>query len=96
MHIPILDDYVLTTDAHNFIVNQKMTTQEGANKGKEYLLQIGFYPCLPQALEAVLTKKMLRSTRRTLNGLVSEHTELVGTIRELFPKVKQGPKLVKR
>lgn len=90
MKVPIIDDFVMTSDANNFILNQKMIVQEGENKGKEYLLQVGFYPSIIQALEAVLTKKMLRSTKRTLQTLVSEHTALLDDVRGLFPTLKRA------
>lgn len=89
MHIPITDEYVITSDSCNFILNEKMVGQKGKKKGKEYLSAIGFYPTLIQALDAVLTKKMLKSTKRTLNGLIREHTALVGHLRGLLPKVKE-------
>jgi len=84
MKVQVTDDYVLTSDAHNIILNQRQIVQEGKNKGKERLVPVGFYPSVIQAVQALLTKKMLRSTKRTLKGLVTEHHELLDEIRGLF------------
>jgi len=74
----------LTTDAYNFILNEVQVVQNGKNKGKEYLVAIGFYPDIPQLLDGLISKKMLRSRARTLEGFLSEHAKLVEEIRELF------------
>ena len=92
MYVSITDNYILTSDANNIILNEKLIVQEGDNKGKEYLSAVGFYPTLVQACEAVITKKGLRSAKRTLKGLVSEHHELLEHIKSLFPTLKQALK----
>lgn len=74
----------MTTDAYNFILNEVQVVQNGKNKGKEYLVAIGFYPDIPQLLDGLISKKMLRSRARTLEGFLSEHAKLVEEIRELF------------
>jgi hypothetical protein len=84
MRIEITDEYILTSDAYNVIVNERGIVQEGKNRGKEVLKPVGYYPCLIQAIEGVLTKKMRRSTKRTLQTLVREHTELLTHIKGLF------------
>lgn len=89
MKIDLIDNYVLTTDPCNYIINERVTVQTGKNKGKEGLNVIGFYPTLVQALEGLINEKMLHSKAHTLNGLVKEHTELVASFKELLPKLKE-------
>ena len=84
MKVEITDDYVLTSDAHNIILNEKKMVQTGKNKGKVILEPIAFYPSIVQALEGVLRKKGLRSKARTLKTLLREHTELLRHIKGLF------------
>ena len=92
MKVKINDEYVLTSDAHNIILNRVAIIQEGKNKGKERLDAIGFYPSVVQACEGVLRQKGLRSTARTLKTLISEHHELLNHIRGLLPTLKQALK----
>jgi hypothetical protein len=90
MKIELVEGYVLTTDAYNFILNEVQTVQEGKNKGKEYLVAIGFYPTIAQLLEGLISKEMLKSRARTFDGFLSEHKRLAEEIRELF-KTKIKP-----
>ena len=43
MRIQITDDYVMTSDTYNFILNRKVTVQKGKHDGEEALDPIGFY-----------------------------------------------------
>jgi len=89
MKVKITDDYFLTSDAHNIILNKKSIIQEGKNKGKERLEAIGFYPSIVQAFDGLIRQKILHSTKRTLKGLVTEHHELLSDIREKFKSAKE-------
>lgn len=89
MKVKITDKYYLTSDAHNIILNELSIVESGENKGKEYLKAIGFYPSIVQAFEGLLRLKGIRSKARTLEGLISEHSELVETIKGLFPTVQK-------
>ena len=84
MHIQITDKYVMTSDAHNFILNEVQIGQKGKSEGKRRLVPIGFYSNVSSLCEAVITKKMRSSTTRTMKTFLQEHTELVDEIRRLF------------
>jgi len=84
MKIQITDDYVMTSDAHNFILNVVETVQKGKTAGQTRLRAVGFYQSVEDLVEGLISKKMKQSTKRTLKAFLQEHTELVGEIRRLF------------
>jgi hypothetical protein len=86
MKIQLTDEFVLTCDSHNFVLNQVrvVTDKKSKNFGKTVLDSIGFYTNIPSLIEALITKKMMQSTRKTLNGLLSEHSGLCDEMRALF------------
>jgi hypothetical protein len=88
MKVELIDDYVLTTDPYNFILNKKGAVQKGENKGKETLTVIGYHSSLISVFEALLNEKIHDSNARTLNGLVRDYQTLIEELRKLFPKVK--------
>ena len=89
MKVPITDKFVLTSDAHNIILNELFIVASGKNKGSEYLKAIGFYPGIVAAFEGLMRLKGIRSLARTLEGLVREHNDLLDTFRRLFPTVQE-------
>ena len=87
MKVPLVGKYVMTSDPHNFILNESSMVKSGKNKGKEHLKAVGFYPTIPQLVEGMISKKMMTASKaRTLNGLVREHSGLVADIKSLFSK----------
>jgi hypothetical protein len=84
MKIPIIDNVVMTSDAHNIILNKEVVYEKGKNIGKKYLVATGFYPDVVTALESLLNEKMGESKARTLKGLCKEHHELVRVFREML------------
>ena len=94
MKIQITDDYVMTSDTYNFILNRKVTVQKGKHAGEEALDPIGFYSRVEDLLVSLIDKKMARSTKRTLKGFLQEHRDFCAEIRSLFDKgiIQQGKK----
>ena len=88
MNIDLVDNYVLTSDPHNFILNERLTTQEGKNKGKQYLSVVGFYPTIAQALRGLVTKKLRNSDLTSAKDLLQAHTELTERIEGMFQVLK--------
>ena len=80
MEIQITDEYVMTSDAHNFILNEVEIGKTGKCAGKRRLRPVGFYGSVPDLAEAVISKKM----KSTMKAFLSEHTQLVDEIRQLF------------
>lgn len=94
MKINIIEDYYLTSDAYNFVLNKETEVQEGEHKGEKTLVAIGFFPTILQALESLVDVKMRASTTRTLKGLIKEYMELTGqlcnTYKSLRTQVKES------
>ena len=84
MNIDLVDDYVLTTDPYNFILNQKQVIEKGDNKGQEHLVIIGFYPSIVGALQGLVSKKMKASRCKTARTLLEEHTALTERLEVIF------------
>lgn len=84
MEIQITDEYVMTSDPHNFILNRVTIGKSGKSEGQRLSHPVGFYSNVPDLCEAIITKHLRSSTTRTMKELLSEHTRLVGGIRSLF------------
>ncbi len=84
MLIDLVDDYVLTSDPHNFILSQRKVKEEGKAKGQEYLEIVGFYPTIAGAFQGLTTKKLRASSCKTAEALLREHTEIAERIEAIF------------
>uniref|UniRef100_A0A6M3KNC4 DUF5405 domain-containing protein n=1 Tax=viral metagenome TaxID=1070528 RepID=A0A6M3KNC4_9ZZZZ len=84
MNIQITDNYVMTSDAYNFILNEVHVIETGKKAGKTTLVPIGYYPSVVSLCEGLISKKLRQSTKRTLKTFLQEHTELVDEIKGLF------------
>ena len=84
MKVQITDEYVMTSDAHNFILNEVVIGQKGKSEGVQRLEPVGYYNSVPALCEAVVAKRLKSSTARTMKGLLQEHTALVEDLRRLF------------
>lgn len=84
LNIRIDDKFTLTSDTHNFIVNEHWTPAEGKLKGKEQLRAIGFYPTLAQAVSSLLNHKMRDSTAQSLKALRTEQSAFTAHVRALL------------
>lgn len=51
MNIQINDNYRITSDKHNVILEEKKVAEKGKNAGQAYYKQIAFYPSLQLALK---------------------------------------------
>ncbi|MGY9383347.1 DUF5405 family protein [Citrobacter braakii] len=60
IRIDINNQYVITSDRYQFILQEKKIATSGKNEGKEWLDVVGYYPTIPKlvsgfALHALLT-----------------------------------------
>ena len=58
MEIQITDQYVMTSDAHNFILNDVQIGKTGKSAGKRRLSPVGFYKSVSDLCEGIISKKM--------------------------------------
>lgn len=84
MEIQITDDYVMTSDAHNFILNEVTTVKEGKDKGNRRLRPVAFYSCVEDLVQGIIDRHMRASTTRTMKAFIQEYQALTGEIRNLF------------
>jgi hypothetical protein len=80
MRVPIVDNIVLTSDPHNFVLNR----EEVGKNGIKRLRPFAFYPTVCGAIEGCLETKMRESTVSSLKMLLTEHSKLVQHLRELL------------
>ena len=83
MQVPINNDYRISSDAYNIILEQKFIVQEGKNKGNEYWQATGFYPTIRQALEGYVNVRQRKSGAKTWVGLEKLTKQLYGEIQAI-------------
>jgi len=84
MKIQIMDEYVMTSDAHNFILNEVTIVKTGKSAGTQRLVPVAYYSRVSDLVEGIIDRKMRGSLARTMKGFIQEHTALVDEIRQLF------------
>ncbi len=80
MRVPIVDNIVLTSDPHNFVLNREVVGKNGIKR----LRPFAFYPTVCGAIEGCLETKMRESTASSLKMLLTEHSKLIQHLRELL------------
>jgi len=88
MNIQINEEYRITSDQHNVILNKKMEKKEGSTKTEDTYRQIAFYPNLQQACVGIL-QKSINLSEDTVSSL-EELVELVNDVEEnIISTIKQ-------
>ena len=86
MEIQITDDYVMTSDPHNFILNEVGVGKTGKNAGNVRLNAVAYYPCISDLCTGLVDRKLRSSTATTIEALVAEHNALCEKIEDIFKK----------
>ena len=86
MQIKITDDYVMTSDSCNFILNEAVVGKTGKNIGKERLKPVGFYSCISDLCDGLVNKVLRSSNAETIEALVAEQNALCEKIEDIFRK----------
>lgn len=84
MNIQLDPNHRLTTDKHNYIIEQKCVYEKGKNIGETYWRQILYYPQLHQAIGGYCERFLRESSVTTTQGL----NEAVRGLSELVEDVK--------
>ena len=77
MNIRITEDYRLTSDAYNFIVEKRSITGPDSKKiapGTEKWKQLSSHPTIELACKGLLRHKLLDSDAQSLKELIEVHT----------------------
>lgn len=80
MKIKLSDDYQLTSDRLQYIIQEKKVVKEGKTQGKEYWDNIGYYSTLQGALDSYVNMRVRISDKNTL-------TELLAYLKEIKKEV---------
>lgn len=89
MHIEIGKDYVVTSDTHNLILNERMVRGEKSKvAGEEYLNQVSYHTTLPDLVRALWERGVRKSEARSISELSDAITALYAEIMDAVPKMK--------
>jgi hypothetical protein len=84
MNLQIIEKWRITTDSHNFILEQKrIKGDKSKNAGEEYYSQVGFYVNLSGAFDGLLRHELLESDIQTVKELSELLQALRASIREV-------------
>lgn len=76
-------EYMLRGDADQVTLVHVSVTRTGANAGATVEKPVGYYPDVPQALEAFATRRARMSDTDTITGYISELRAVRDEIRAL-------------
>jgi len=80
MRIELTKGYVMTSDAHNLILNESSVTKSGRVR----LRPVGYYSDVSGLVDGLISLKVRHSKVRSLKGLIQEQHALIEEIRRLF------------
>lgn len=98
MKIQLDENYRITTDPLNFILEEKRIAQSGKNKGNEIWVNIGYFGTLRPLLKDYIKTNIKNSNIDTIEGVLARMDELeeninkctsTKTIEELSKKVQE-------
>ncbi|MGO3568343.1 MAG: DUF5405 family protein [Serratia grimesii] len=72
LRIPVGKDWIITSDAHQFILNQKKLVKTGSKKGEVWLDAVGYYPTVSQLVSGLTHHHVRDSTVASIAGLAAE------------------------
>ena len=79
MNICIGEKLVVTSDQHQFILNEKKLVKAGAKAGSEVLVPIGYYPKLSQLINGLIHQGVREADINSLKEMNAE----IGRISQL-------------
>ena len=78
-------NYYLTSDPYNITLSEmKVKGDKCKDKGKEYLADMGYYRTVPQALTALVDKKVMRSEATSIQELRNDTQAIYNLIDNYF------------
>lgn len=76
MKIKLSEDYQLTSDRYQYIIQERKVVKAGKTKGKEYWENIGYYKKLQTALECYIDMRVRTSDKNSLTELLAYSKEI--------------------
>ena len=80
MELQINDNYKITTNSRNYIMNEKQTVQSGENKGEIKWVNIGYYPSLESLFNNYFDVRLMRSNANGLSEILEVCEKIKGEI----------------
>ncbi|WP_267202957.1 DUF5405 family protein [Escherichia coli] len=72
IRIEVGDEWVITSDQYQFILNEKKVAQSGKKAGEEWLDTIGYYPKINQLISGLIHHHIQQSSITTLDAMAAE------------------------
>lgn len=72
INIPVGDQWVITSDSLQFILNKTKVAQSGTKKGQEYLEAVGYYPRMSQLVNGLIHFHIRDSDVKNITDLANE------------------------
>ncbi|MBN5425486.1 DUF5405 family protein [Serratia marcescens] len=92
LRIPVGKDWVITSDAHQFILNKKKLVKTGGKAGEEWLDAVGYYPTVTQLVSGLAHHYVRDSTVTSIAGLAAEIGRIGELCQEAFSTISQEDK----
>ena len=84
MEIKLHDDYRLTSDRYQYILQERKVPQKGKNIGKEYWDNIGYYSKLQNALDDYIDMRVKLSDVKSITEIINHLKELKKEVKDLM------------
>lgn len=84
IRIDINNQYVITSDRYQFILQEKKTAVTGRNAGKDWLNTVGFYPTISKLVSGLLLHNILIGEARQFSDLEKQVERLGEKCQEAF------------
>jgi hypothetical protein len=92
IRISVGDNWVVTSDCYQFILNKKKVVLSGEKKGLEYLEATAYYAKIDQLVNGLIHFEIRESKVKTISGLSSCIENLGQVCQEAFSKNNSGLK----
>jgi len=69
--LQITDEWRITTDPQNFILQKSRIVKEGKNKGEVIWSSVGFYPTLDRACKGLIRKGLKESDLQDVKAITN-------------------------
>lgn len=92
LRIAVGKEWVITSDAQQFILNQKKQVKSGAKAGDEWLDAVGYYPTISQLVNGLIHHHVRSSTANSMAGLAAEIGRIGQLCQEAFASVRAEDK----
>ncbi len=72
IRIEINNQYVITSDRYQFILQEKKTAASGKNEGKEWLDAVGYYPTISKLVSGLVLHDLLTGDATRFSALAAQ------------------------